>query len=38
MTDHIYVIKRDGNHEPVSFDEILNRIRSLSKGLELCES
>ena len=34
MADHIYVIKRDGNHEPVSFDEILNRIRSLSKGLE----
>jgi ribonucleoside-diphosphate reductase alpha chain len=32
--DHIYVIKRDGNRVPVSFDQILQRIRKLSDGLE----
>ena len=34
MAEHIYVIKRDGSRAPVSFDEILQRIRSLSYGLE----
>jgi len=34
MSDHLYVIKRNGNCEPVSFDEILQRIRKLSDGLE----
>ena len=34
MTDHLYVIKRDGSRVPVSFDEILQRIRRLSDGLE----
>jgi ribonucleoside-diphosphate reductase alpha chain len=34
MTEHIYVIKRDGSRVPVSFDQILQRIRSLSDGLE----
>lgn len=34
MAEHIYVIKRDGSRAPVSFDEILQRIRSLSDGLE----
>jgi len=34
MSDHLYVIKRDGSREPVSFDEILQRIRKLSDGLE----
>ena len=32
--DHIYVIKRDGRRVPVSFDEILQRLRKLSDGLE----
>lgn len=31
--DHIYVLKRNGDREPVSFDEILCRIRTLSEGL-----
>jgi ribonucleoside-diphosphate reductase alpha chain len=30
----MFVIKRNGNREPVSFDQILARIRSLSSGLE----
>jgi ribonucleoside-diphosphate reductase alpha chain len=34
MSDHLYVVKRDGTREPVSFDQILNRIRILSDGLE----
>jgi ribonucleoside-diphosphate reductase alpha chain len=32
--DHIYVIKRNGSREPVSFDQILQRIQKLSDGLE----
>ena len=32
--EHIYVIKRNGNRVPVSFDEILQRLRKLSDGLE----
>ena len=34
MEDHIYVIKRDGSRVPVAFDEILQRIRKLSEGLD----
>ena len=34
MEDHLYVIKRDGTRVPVSFDEILQRIRKLSEGLD----
>jgi ribonucleoside-diphosphate reductase alpha chain len=34
MADHIYVTKRNGDRVPVSFDEILQRIRKLSDGLE----
>ena len=34
MAEHLYVIKRDGTREPVSFDQILQRIRKLSDGLE----
>ena len=34
MAEHIYVIKRNGERVPVSFDQILNRIRLLSDGLE----
>jgi len=34
MEDHLYVVKRDGSRVPVSFDEILQRIRKLSEGLE----
>ena len=30
----MYVTKRDGSREPVSFDQILSRIRKLSDGLE----
>jgi ribonucleoside-diphosphate reductase alpha subunit len=33
MAEHIYVVKRNGERVPVSFDEILQRIRSLSDGL-----
>jgi ribonucleoside-diphosphate reductase alpha subunit len=33
MEDHLYVIKRNGSREPVSFDKILERIRNLSNGL-----
>ena len=32
--EHIYVIKRNGQSVPVSFDQILQRIRSLSDNLE----
>ena len=31
---HLYVIKRDGTREPVSFDQITQRIRKLAEGLE----
>jgi len=31
--DSLFVIKRDGSKVPVSFDEVLRRIRSLSDGL-----
>jgi ribonucleoside-diphosphate reductase alpha subunit len=34
MADHLYVVKRDGSRVPVSFDEILQRIRRLSDGLD----
>lgn len=34
MEDHLYVIKRNGERVPVSFDEILKRIQKLSEGLE----
>jgi ribonucleoside-diphosphate reductase subunit M1 len=34
MAEHLYVTKRDGSREPVSFDQILQRIRKLSDGLE----
>jgi len=34
MAEHIYVVKRNGDRVPVSFDEILQRVRSLSDGLE----
>ncbi len=34
MEEHLYVIKRDGSRVPVSFDEILQRIRKLSGGLD----
>jgi ribonucleoside-diphosphate reductase alpha chain len=34
MAEHLYVTKRDGSREPVSFDQILQRIRKLSNGLE----
>ena len=30
----IHVIKRDGMRQPVSFDEILQRIESLAEGLD----
>ena len=32
--EHMYVTKRDGTQEPVSFDQILQRIRKLSENLE----
>ena len=34
MTDHLYVTKRNGVREPVSFDQILRRIQSLASGLD----
>ena len=34
MAQHMYVTKRDGTREPVSFDQILQRIRNLSNGLD----
>ncbi len=34
MEEHLYVVKRDGSRVPVSFDEILQRIRKLSEGLD----
>jgi ribonucleoside-diphosphate reductase alpha chain len=34
MAEHLYVTKRNGMREPVAFDQILQRIRKLSEGLE----
>jgi ribonucleoside-diphosphate reductase alpha subunit len=34
MYDHIYVIKRNGTREPVSFDQVLTRIQYLAEGLD----
>ena len=34
MSDHLYVIKRNGTREPVSFDQILQRLQKLAKGLD----
>lgn len=34
MAEHIYVIKRDGSKVPVSFDQVLQRIRKLAGDLE----
>jgi len=34
MAEHLYVLKRNGERVPVSFDQILQRIRMLSEGLE----
>ena len=34
MSDHLYVIKRNGDRVPVSFNEILERIQKLSEGLD----
>lgn len=34
MAEHLYVLKRNGDRVPVSFDQILQRIRSLSDGLD----
>lgn len=34
MTEHLYVIKRNGERVPVSFDQIIQRIRMLGEGLE----
>ena len=34
MAEHMYVVKRNGDRVPVSFDEILQRIRALSNGLD----
>jgi ribonucleoside-diphosphate reductase alpha chain len=34
MAQHMYVTKRDGTREPVSFDQILQRIRKLSNELQ----
>lgn len=34
MAEHIYVIKRNGDRVPVSFDQILQRIRNLSDTLD----
>jgi ribonucleoside-diphosphate reductase alpha chain len=34
MAESLYVVKRDGTRVPVSFDQILGRIRKLSGGLE----
>uniref|UniRef100_A0A6C0K0V7 ribonucleoside-diphosphate reductase n=1 Tax=viral metagenome TaxID=1070528 RepID=A0A6C0K0V7_9ZZZZ len=34
MTEHMYVIKRDGSRVPISFNEILERIQELAYGLD----
>ena len=33
MSDHMYVIKRNGDRVPVSFNEVLTRIQRLADGL-----
>ena len=33
MSDHMYVIKRNGTKVPVSFNEVLTRIQRLAEGL-----
>jgi len=33
MSDHMYVIKRNGDRVPVSFNEVLTRIQRLAEGL-----
>ena len=35
MSKEMYVIKRNGDEEDVSFDKILTRIKSLSKNLDI---
>ncbi len=34
MSEHLSVVKRNGETEPVSFDKILRRIRTLADGLD----
>jgi ribonucleoside-diphosphate reductase alpha chain len=34
MSEHLEIVKRNGKREPVSFDKILRRIRTLAEGLE----
>lgn len=34
MSDHIYVTKRNGDREPVSFDQVLRRVQGLANGLD----
>ena len=34
MLNSMYVVKRDGNQEEVSFDKVLKRIKSLSEELK----
>jgi len=34
MNEHLYVVKRDGTREPVSFDQVLRRIQKLADGLD----
>ena len=34
MAEHLYVVKRNGERVPVSFDQILQRVRMLSDGIE----
>merc|ERR1719359_2810001 len=34
MADEMYIIKRDGKHQEVRFDNITKRIRALCEGLE----
>jgi ribonucleoside-diphosphate reductase alpha subunit len=35
ITSEMYVIKRDGSHEPVSFDKVLERCRKAASGLSV---
>ena len=34
-TENLYVMKRDGRHQPISFDKILQRIGALTQGLDV---
>ena len=34
MAEHLYVVKRNGERVPVSFDQILQRIRMLGDGID----